>query len=329
MVLLRLPVIRNFLDQPNRTNSMHIAPTPRIGGLAITASIGAVGLFLLPNGLGALLLLALILVVVSAVDDRKGLSSLVRLLVHLGVAMVATFYLSAMFADNRPTYDLLHAILANPYGMFCLAIAIVWATNLYNFMDGANGLAGLMGAIGFGALAMAATQSDVGYALALVSVAIASASVGFLFFNFPNARVFMGDAGSIPLGFLAATLGLYGALAGIWPWWFPLLTFSPFVVDASLTLAKRVVARKRIWEAHREHYYHRLIIQLNWSHQRTALCYGLLMIICGIYALYLRSLQNETSLGFHLTGWVITYALLLGFMEHCFYLAKQHKKNNV
>ena len=95
----------------------------------------------------------------------------------------------------------------------------------------------------------------------------------------------MGDAGSIPLGFLSAALGILGWRAGHWPLWFPLLVFSPFVVDASLTLARRVLRGERFWQAHRSHYYQRLV-QLGWGHRNTALAEYALMAACGGLALW-------------------------------------------
>jgi hypothetical protein len=110
----------------------------------------------------------------------------------------------------------------------------------------------------------------------------------FLLFNFPPARVFMGDAGSIPLGFLAAVLGLIGWRAGLWPLWFPLVVFGPFTVDASVTLARRMVRGERIWEAHRSHYYQRLILS-GWTHRRAAVWeYGLMLLSAAVAIAALR-----------------------------------------
>jgi hypothetical protein len=93
----------------------------------------------------------------------------------------------------------------------------------------------------------------------------------FLLLNFSPARVFMGDAGSVPLGFLAGGIGIAGWRTVSWPAWFPLLVFSPFVVDASVTLARRMfMRRERFWHPHREHYYQRLV-RMGWSHRRLAL----------------------------------------------------------
>jgi UDP-N-acetylmuramyl pentapeptide phosphotransferase/UDP-N-acetylglucosamine-1-phosphate transferase len=91
-----------------------------------------------------------------------------------------------------------------------------------------------------------------------------------LLFNFDPARIFMGDVGSIPLGFLAASLGLVGIQREVWPLWFPVLVFAPFIVDATVTLLRRAWRREKIWQAHREHYYQRLV-QSGWSHRKLAL----------------------------------------------------------
>lgn len=87
----------------------------------------------------------------------------------------------------------------------------------------------------------------------------------------------MGDVGSIPLGFLAAALGLMGWQQGAWPLWFPVLVFSPFLADASVTLLRRLARGERFWQAHREHYYQRLI-RMGWGHRRTAMLEYLLMV---------------------------------------------------
>ena len=93
----------------------------------------------------------------------------------------------------------------------------------------------------------------------------------------------MGDAGSIPLGFLAGGFGLAGWQAGVWPAWFPVLVFSPFIVDASVTLMRRALRRQRIWQAHCEHYYQRLV-RSGWGHRKTALAGYALMLACGAVA---------------------------------------------
>jgi UDP-N-acetylmuramyl pentapeptide phosphotransferase/UDP-N-acetylglucosamine-1-phosphate transferase len=165
-------------------------------------------------------------------------------------------------------------------------LALMWFTNLYNFMDGSDGLAGGMAVAGFGAYAIAAWQSG-DPALATAAAGTAAAALGFLAFNFHPARVFMGDSGSIPLGFLAGAMGLAGWRDGLWPLWFPVLAFGPFVADASATLARRVLRGERFWQAHRTHYYQRLV-QLGWGHRRTAFAEYALMLLCAAVALGVR-----------------------------------------
>jgi UDP-N-acetylmuramyl pentapeptide phosphotransferase/UDP-N-acetylglucosamine-1-phosphate transferase len=172
----------------------------------------------------------------------------------------------------------------HPVWQAVAVLAVIWTTNLYNFMDGSDGLAGGMALFGFAAYAAAAWLAGDGIFAALAA-SIAAAAAAFLRFNFPPARVFMGDAGAIPLGFLAATLGLLGWREGYWPIWFPVLVFSPFVLDASVTLARRVLRGERFWVAHKIHYYQRLV-RLGWGHRNTALAEYALMAACGGAALW-------------------------------------------
>jgi UDP-N-acetylmuramyl pentapeptide phosphotransferase/UDP-N-acetylglucosamine-1-phosphate transferase len=150
-------------------------------------------------------------------------------------------------------------------------------------MDGSDGLAGGMALFGFGTYAVGAWFGGA-TTLAAACATLAACAGAFLAFNFHPARVFMGDAGSVPYGFLAGAIGLGGWHADIWPLWFPVLAFSPFVVDASVTLARRMLRGEKFWRPHRTHYYQRLV-QLGWGHRRTALAEYALMFACGIAAL--------------------------------------------
>ncbi len=339
-LICRSGMAKYLPDRMDKPHAMHASVVPRIGGAVMVLAAAAVLLLDWHNQsvdaqLICVLLTALMLSCVSLIDDRRNLSPAIRLLAHVVAALliVAMVILpvtpSAGTALPMPATKLLVGA--------ALVLTIVWMTNLYNFMDGANGLAGLMGVIGFGSLALAAQfalPQAASWPLITVCCVIAGSCLGFLFFNLPVARVFMGDAGSIPLGFLAATLGLYGVLAAIWPWWFPVLVFSPFIVDASVTLAGRIVRRERLWEAHRRHYYHRLILGLGWTHLKTALAYATVMLLAGGSGLLILFLSPVTGrynnpsgdvAGALLIGaWVITYALLLMDMERRF--AKQKTK---
>jgi UDP-N-acetylmuramyl pentapeptide phosphotransferase/UDP-N-acetylglucosamine-1-phosphate transferase len=257
------------LDEPN-ARSLHERPVPRTGGLAVLAGI-AVATIAFASGLWLTLGLALLLAVVSLIDDVRALPTLARLGAHLAAAGVLAWYvLSPM----------------HPLELLIIVLALGWITNLYNFMDGSDGLAAGMALIGFGAYGFAASVAGKPV-LAATSLAVAGAALGFVFFNFYPARIFLGDVGSIPLGFLAGTLGLIGWHDDGWQLWFPLVVFAPFIGDATLTLLKRALRGERIWQAHREHYYQRLV-RMGLGHRGVALIGYAAMLACAGAALFGR-----------------------------------------
>jgi UDP-GlcNAc:undecaprenyl-phosphate GlcNAc-1-phosphate transferase len=253
------------LDKPNE-RSLHVVPVPRTGGIAIITGIVAAALWLRAGP--SLLVPVFALAIASFFDDRHALPAAVRLLMHL-VAAAIFLWLAAESSEA--------ALL------FVLLLAIAWITNLYNFMDGSDGLAGGMAVIGFGTYGIGAWLGG-NLELELLAWSIAAAAMGFLIFNFPPAKIFMGDVGSIPLGFLAGAFGVAGWRQGLWPLWFPLAVFAPFIVDASMTLVRRLLRGERVWQAHRQHYYQRLILS-GWSHRRTALSEYALMALCAVLAI--------------------------------------------
>jgi len=193
-----------------------------------------------------------------------------------------------------------------------VTLALTWMMNLYNFMDGSNGLAGGMALFGFGAYAIAAAAGQDVH-LAILSASVMAASFAFLLFNFHPARIFLGDGGSIPLGFLAGIMGLLGWQRDVWPFWFPLFVFSPFIVDASVTLIKRILRREKLWQAHRSHYYQRLI-QMGWSHRKTAIAEYCLMISVGGSAIYLARQPISTAL-LTFVAWLIIYFTIMRIID--------------
>lgn len=294
--MLQSGLVRYVVDQPNH-RSLHTVPVPRTGGLAI---MGATFISWCLSGqyLSTLLLAgALVLTILSLVDDICDLSAGGRFLGHFVVAV-------------------LFVRLALPFipvwGALIIALAIVWMTNLFNFMDGSDGLAGGMAVFGFGTYAVAAWVVG-NHQLFWICIVIVASSAAFLRYNFHPASIFMGDAGSIPLGFLVAAIGLLGWLASAWPVWFPVLVFSPFIVDATVTLLKRILRGEKAWEAHRSHYYQQLV-QMGWGHRKTAwFAYGL-MLATGGSAIWLQgqSMQMQWA---GVGGWLIIYGLLLTMFE--------------
>jgi UDP-GlcNAc:undecaprenyl-phosphate GlcNAc-1-phosphate transferase len=293
-LLLSPRVAAWFLDHPNE-RSLHASPVPRTGGLGIMPA-AIVGL-LLVGGNGLLVALAAGLTLLSLLDDWRHLPSGVRLLGHLTASVI---------------FVLAYFPAANWVAILLLVLAVGWMTNLYNFMDGADGLAGGMAVVGFGSYAVAAWSAG-NTPFALGSLSITAAAAAFLIFNFPPARMFMGDAGSIPLGFLAATLGLVGYREEFWPLWFPLVVFGPFVADASVTIVQRALRGERIWQAHRSHYYQRLVL-MGWTHRRLALAEYGLMMISGVAALL--TLRQPLSVQLSILAALAVMYILVGFAVH-------------
>lgn len=281
------------LDNPNH-RSLHSVAVPRSGGVGVLAGLACAGWWwvLPPAWLVALVLLA----VVSWWDDWRPLSASLRFAVH--------FLAAASVVLNMPGVGSMGAVL--------LVFALVWMTNLYNFMDGANGLAGGMALFGFLALSVAAALAGQ-HELAGWAAAAAGAALGFLRFNFHPARIFLGDIGSVTLGFLAALLGWYGWTRAAWPLWFPLLAFSPFIVDATMTLLRRLLRGEKVWQAHREHYYQRLV-RMGWSHRRLALAEYALMIAVAATALGLLSAPSILQ-WFGVAAWGVIYAVLMRWID--------------
>jgi UDP-N-acetylmuramyl pentapeptide phosphotransferase/UDP-N-acetylglucosamine-1-phosphate transferase len=306
-----------LLDHPNE-RSLHATPVPRTGGLAILASLTA-GLSLelarsFLSGMrgefqstqsGWILLMLALIVVVSLWDDWAELPSGLRFVVHAlaaaGVVVGGGLMIDALGLPGWTSVAL--GWLAVPVTILCL----MWMTNLYNFMDGMDGFAGGMTVLGFGFLCYLAWRGGDGF-IALLSLLTVCATGGFLIFNRPPARIFMGDAGSTLLGFLAGTLSVLGARRGLFDLWVPVLIFSPFIVDATTTLFRRLLRGEKIWRAHRQHYYQRLVL-LGWSHRKTVLLEYCLMLACGLSAVCYTATGAKARLAL-LAGWLVVYLVL-------------------
>jgi UDP-N-acetylmuramyl pentapeptide phosphotransferase/UDP-N-acetylglucosamine-1-phosphate transferase len=306
---------------PNE-RTLHSMPTPQTGGLAVIGSV-VISLILaasilaitqpskpvLPKGLASgsvwIVVSMLLIFVVSFIDDCVGLPAVLRLGVQAVSAciIIGGVGLTLSFIPIPGGPNVLLGIAAIPVSV----LVLLWMANLYNFMDGMDGFAGGMTFFGFGFLAYFGWQAHFPVML-IIATFVAMGALGFLTHNFPPARIFMGDAGSITLGFLAGTLMILGVRDGIFELWVPVMIFSPFIVDATVTLIRRIFRRKRIWEAHREHYYQRLVL-IGWSHRRTVLAeYGIMMLCGGLAVLYHHSTDNVRLL--ILGVWVGLFFLL-------------------
>ena len=238
----------SLVDMPD-ARRVHTRPTPRGGGAAIVmvtlAGVALAGVLLqLPASVvHALLIGGGAVALVGWIDDRRGLPAPVRAVVHLAAAA-----LSLTVAD----------VGLAPVALALAALGVVWSTNLYNFMDGIDGLAGIE-AVSVGILAglmlIIMGRAD----LALVPLVTAAASAGFLAWNWPPARVFMGDVGSGFLGFVFGTMAVVSDRWGAVPATTWLMLLGVFVFDATVTLVRRVARGERWYQAHRSHAYQRLV----------------------------------------------------------------------
>jgi Fuc2NAc and GlcNAc transferase len=246
-------VCRRFgvLDVPNG-RSAHSTVTPRGGGVGIYLPVLAMLLFLLQNGrieqgLGrALFWGGLLVAALGAADDVKSLPVAVRLPTHLLAALSATLLILPMGSS-----------LATPFVISIATIFIAGMLNTYNFMDGIDGLAGSESA--FGGLAMMVVAGASGIAgLGDLGTVVLGASFGFLAWNWPRAKIFMGDAASGFLGFLFGCVTIAGAARDprvLWPW---VIVFGVFLVDSGLTLLVRLLRREAVFQAHSKHAYQNL-----------------------------------------------------------------------
>jgi UDP-GlcNAc:undecaprenyl-phosphate/decaprenyl-phosphate GlcNAc-1-phosphate transferase len=244
MFIKRSALASAITDNPNH-RSLHTTVIPRIGGIGV-----AVGL-VLSNSFQSYSLLLLYtclayacLFCVSLFDDFKPQSVLLRLAIQV---LVVILWAYGVLLPSQPI------LVAT-----AVALTIVWGMNVFNFMDGSDGLAANVTIFGFGAYAWAAVASN-NHSLALLCLTACGTALAFMIFNWPQAQIFLGDSGSIPLGFLVGAVGLAGVVENSWPILFPFMLFSMHWIDATFTLCSRAARRQKIWESHNEHWYQKAI----------------------------------------------------------------------
>jgi len=269
--LWRFPV-RYLLDNAG-DRSLHSGVMPRSGGIAILVALviayGFIKISLLtPVLLGSLALLC----VVSLWDDVVSLLQGWRLLTQLVACAVMVFV--------GQLYVVVWGSIPLVVSQIITVLGLVWMINLYNFMDGMDGFASGMGIIGFGSLSfLGYLQGDLDYAV--INGCLVAAIAGFWAWNFPPARIFMGDTGAVFLGAMAGIMALRGVQRELFPLWVPAIIFSPFWVDATYTLFRRITRREKFWEAHRSHLYQRLVSS-GLGHRMVVLWQYVLMLACSL-----------------------------------------------
>jgi UDP-N-acetylmuramyl pentapeptide phosphotransferase/UDP-N-acetylglucosamine-1-phosphate transferase len=252
---------RALLDRPNE-RSLHQTPTPRLGGVAIVLAVTLVtttcwATSSVPRDLALWLVAALVVAALGLLDDLRPLPAAVRLSVQLAIAAgVCAFAPPPARIAVSPSLSL---ALPLPLTAAGAALGIAAVLNIYNFMDGMDGLAGAQAigaAFSIGLAAIATDNRDV----ALVCLVIAAAAAGFLVHNAPPAKLFMGDAGSTFLGFGFAAISVIG-LRRATPLPLSAMVFglAPFLFDGLFTLLRRSSRGEKIWQAHRTHLYQRAV----------------------------------------------------------------------
>lgn len=306
LVLRRYALAKSLMDVPNERSS-HSIPTPRGGGVAIVvafalalpilASLGLLGWPALCGLVGSGLLVA----VIGFADDHGHIAARWRLLGHFTAATWALFWLNGVppigFFGSSIDLGILGNLLA--------VIYLVWMLNLYNFMDGIDGLASAQ-AIFVCAGAGAVSWLNGHDSLIWTPLLLAAAVAGFLVWNFPPARIFMGDAGSGFLGLVTGILTIqaaWGAPELMWSW---LILLGVFIVDATVTLIRRLIRKEKIYQAHRSHAY-QYAARYYSSHKTVTLgvtCVNLLWVLPMAFLVGAERLDG-------LTGFVLAYMPLI------------------
>jgi UDP-N-acetylmuramyl pentapeptide phosphotransferase/UDP-N-acetylglucosamine-1-phosphate transferase len=274
---------RAILDRPVG-RSAHRVPVPRGGGLALVPAVLAAWLALAALGQAApasagIALLAAGLAGVSWLDDLRSLPAWLRLAAHLVAAAIGLALLPGAGA-------VFQGLLPPLLDRVATALLWVWFVNLFNFMDGIDGITGVeTAAAGIGVALVALSADADSDGSAVLALTIAAGVLAFLCWNWHPAQLFLGDVGSVPLGYLLGWLLLGLAAKGLWA---PALILPLYyLADATITLGRRLLRRERVWEAHRQHYYQRAL-GADGNHAavaRLVLAADVLLIVLALLAL--------------------------------------------
>lgn len=331
--LLLTPAVRwgsvraGLVDSPTQTRKVHRAPIPRLGGIAIAVAFFTpiVGLFFYDNDVSSAYLGdlsrvvglfggAVVVVLLGLADDVFGLRPRTKFAVQVAVA-IGVYFLGYQIGR-----------IANPFGpnldlgLFSLPVTVLWIVgvmNAINLIDGLDGLAGgvsLFSVLTLFLLALVSGNVVVG----LTAAALAGALIGFLRYNFNPASIFMGDSGSLFLGFVLSTTAISGSAKSstLVALTIPLLALGLPLLDTSLAILRRFLAGRPIFGADRGHIHHRLL-DLGLTHRQVVLVlYGICVVFTGLSLamVYANSVVSALILGVFLVA-VLTFAKLVGFLD--------------
>jgi UDP-N-acetylmuramyl pentapeptide phosphotransferase/UDP-N-acetylglucosamine-1-phosphate transferase len=301
------------MDIPGERSS-HSVPVPRTGGTGVLlgAMVGVLLFCRMGPGLTVAMGLGGAVVLMSLLDDIFTLPSLPRFLIHILSASLCIYLIRL----NVPRLGLPY-LQEIPWLAFSRWVGIVVGVffvvaflNIFNFMDGINGISasqGMFGAAGLTVLLSMHAQSN----SALIAAAIAGGCVGFFPHNFPKARTFLGDIGSTGIGFALAMLTIIGASQTSIPWVAYLLLFAVYIYDGAFTIIKRTLHGENPTKAHREHHY-QLLIRSGWSHSAVTGLYTLQFIACSALGIgYARTNSQAIRLAIllGLLAWFVCFSI--------------------
>lgn len=280
--VIRYAMKKGVIDTPNERSS-HIIPTPRGGGLSIVllTLIGTLVIVIakvLPIKTGLALLIGGSAVgLVGWIDDKRHLGAGIRFLIHMTSSLWAVIMLGGLPPLHMAFINIESIII-----LFCLAtVGIVWSINLYNFMDGIDGLAGIQAVcVGIGSGILLTLYGEI--SLAYCMYVLGAAALGFLVLNWHPAKIFMGDVCSGFIGFYIAAIAIASCNNSAMPLPLWIIIMAVFIIDATATLIYRIIKRYPIFEAHCTHVY-QLATRNGLSHNRVALTVGIIdCILIGI-----------------------------------------------
>ena len=314
-LVLRHSERAGIVDVPNERSS-HTAPTPRGGGIAIVIVVlasyvytGAASVAGIPGHLAIAIGSALI-ALVGYVDDRVNVSSRIRFLVQVIGAAIVVFTLAS--AGVEPLFGASGAIAVASLPV--AVVYIVWMTNLFNFMDGIDGIAAAEAAFIGTAMSviLMRTGPDTARGFIVIYQLLAAGCIGFLVFNWPPARIFMGDVGSAFLGFVIAAMSIAAAAAAAAPIWTTLILAGVFIVDATITLFARLLTGQRWFEAHRSHAYQHLAVSLG-SHRKVTLATLAINVVWLLPIAWYAAVNPAHGIWLTLVAWLPLALLALSF----------------
>ncbi len=269
----------NTIDTPNE-RSNHFDPTPKGAGIGIILSLLIVYYIFLPINDLIFTSSILSLCLMSFINDNINISIIFRLFIHI---LLSLFVL--MFWQPLLNLSLLNDIIPNWLGTILIILFIIWMTNLYNFMDGIDGISCVQCIIiGIGVGSCLFYSEGINKIENLLSGFLVGSSIAFLIWNWHPARVFLGDAGSIPIGFINAILALLLFKNGFW--YVALILNNYYLADSSITLIKRIMKKEKPWQAHKSHFYQKAIKNGN-THSNVCFfiaIHGILLIVLSLFA---------------------------------------------